>query len=52
MLVGIDTNDWRMQQAGYPPQSYDLITSGGWLALLFLILCFVTGEIEEQPICN
>ena len=42
MLVGIDTNDWRMQQAGYPLQSYDLITSGGWLALLFLILCFVT----------
>ncbi len=37
----ISVHDWSLQRAGYPPKNYDIVTSGAWLCVLFLVLCFV-----------
>jgi len=50
-LDAADTTDWARQRAGYMPLHLDIITSGGWLAVLFLALCCVTVSRSLWRFC-
>jgi hypothetical protein len=40
-LNKVDSSAWTKPMSQYKPNQQDVITSGGWIALLFLILCFI-----------